>query len=122
MTTSTRTHFTAWLVNDTSCLDQGCMDITVLEDCITGYREGEVVGDIDLATGRGDLHREEIPVWSTDTTKPQAFYAVTAVDARDGDVKTAMDEAADLMSAAGWRIVGDWDAVDNAYIVTVARD
>jgi hypothetical protein len=104
MTTSTRTHFTAWLVNDTSCLDQGCMDITVMEDTLIG--------------GDPDSDRD----WSCDATKEPEFYAVTTVDARDGDVKDAMDEAEDLMGMKGWRVVGKWDAVDNAYIVTVARD
>jgi hypothetical protein len=104
MTTSTRTHFTAWLVNDTSCLDQGCMDISIWED--------ELIG------GDPDNDRD----WACDAGKPRAFYAVTTVDARDGDVKAAMDEAEELMGAAGWRTVGKWDATSNAYIVTVARD
>lgn len=97
-------HFTAWLVNDPSCLDQGCMDITIWEDALIG----------------GDPERDGD--WATDSTKDQSFYAVTTVDARDGDVQDAMDEAATLMGAAGWHTVGKWDAVDNAYIVTVARD
>lgn len=100
-------HFTAWLVNDPSALDQPCMDITILEDEITGYHS---------------VFGEEEPSWSTDTSKPTAFYAVTKVDARDGDAQDGIDEAEDLMSAAGWRTVGSWDTVDNAYIVTVERD
>jgi hypothetical protein len=60
--------------------------------------------------------------WSTDTSKPTAFYAVTKVDARDGDAQDGCDEAEDLMRDAGWRVVGNWDAVDNAYVVTVERD
>jgi hypothetical protein len=103
---TTVTHFTAWLVNDTSALDQGCMDITILEDTVVGYTE---------APGA------EEPVWGTDATKDIAFYAVTTVDAADGDTKDGIDEASELMEQAGWRIVGDWDAVDNAYIVTVER-
>lgn len=100
---TTPRHFTAWLVNDTSCLDQGCMDITVLEDALIG----------------GDPERDGD--WSTDAGKPAAFYAVTTVDARDGDVQNAMDEATTLMGQAGWSIVGTWDTVPNAYTVTVTR-
>jgi hypothetical protein len=101
---STITHFTAWLVNDASALDQGCMDITILEDQLVG-------GDPD---NDGD--------WSTDTSKPTAFYAVTTVNAEDGSLSDGRNEAETLMEQAGWRIAGDWDAVDNAYIVTVERD
>ncbi|MFF3547093.1 hypothetical protein ACFYXD_35310 [Streptomyces platensis] len=97
-------HFTAWLVNDPSALDQPCMDIAILEDEL-------IAGD-----------PEDDGSWGTDSSKPTAFYAVTKVDARDGDAQDGIDEAEDLMSAAGWRTVGNWDTVDNAYIVTVERD
>jgi hypothetical protein len=100
----TTRHFTAWLVNDPSALDQACMDISILED--------ELIG----------ADPEDDGAWSTDSSKPVAFYAVTTVDAREGDIDDAQDEAEDLMSATGWRTVGKWDAVDNAYIVTVERD
>jgi hypothetical protein len=99
----TTTHFTAWLVNDTSCLDQPCMDITVLED--------ELLGE-DPA---------DHAAWTTDSSKPIAFHALTTVDARDGDIDRGIAEAEAAMDAAGWRIVGAWDAVDNAYIVPVER-
>lgn len=103
-TTVTRTHFTAWLVNAASYLDQPCMDVAILQDQLIGGNPDD----------DGD--------WATDTTQPQAFYAVTTVDARDGDAKDGCDEAEDLMRQAGWRTVGAWDAVDNAYTVTVERD
>lgn len=103
MNTTTVTHFTAWLVNDTSCLDQGCMDLTVLQDQLIG-------GDPEDERG-----------WSTDTEQPQAFYAVTTVDAADGDIDTAQAEAKDLLEQAGWRLAGNWDATPNAYTVTVER-
>lgn len=99
----TATHFTAWLVNDPSCLDQGCCDVTILEDQLIG----------------ADPHNDAD--WSTDTSKPEAFYAVTTVDAKDGDSNEAIREAEELMSAAGWRVLGDWNAAPNAYIVTVER-
>lgn len=98
------THFTAWLVNDPSALDQSCMDITILEDTLLG------------------ADSDDDGSWSTDTSKPTAFYAVTTVDARDGDADDGCNEAEDLMQGAGWRTVGKWDAVDNAYIVTVEKD
>lgn len=97
-------HFTAWLVNDRSCLDQDCMDLTILEDKLTG------------ADPENDDH------WSCDSSKERAFYAVTTVSARDGDIEDAIDQAEDLMREAGWRTVGKWDACPNSYIVTVERD
>jgi hypothetical protein len=102
-TVAPRTHFTAWLVNDASCLDQGCMDISILEDLLL-TNDGDDDGD-----------------WATDAGKPAAFYAVTTVDAKDGDIDDAITEARHLMENAGWRIVGDWDATPNAYTVTVER-
>jgi hypothetical protein len=97
-------HFTAWLVNDPSALDQACMDVTILEDQLIG------------------ANPEDDAAWSTDSSKPTALYAVTTVDARDGDAEDGCDEAEDLMREAGWRTVGAWEAVDNAYIVTVERN
>jgi hypothetical protein len=101
----TANHFTAWLVNDPSCLETDACDIIILQDEAVSY-------DVD-AEGN------ETPNWASNG--PQVFYAVTTVSARDGDIADAIREADDLMEAAGWRIVGDWDAVDNAYIVTVER-
>jgi hypothetical protein len=97
----TTTHFTAWLVNDASCLETPFMDVTVIED--------ELIGD-DPADERA---------WASNGDP--LFHAVTTVDAEDGDIDTAQYEATDLLSAAGWQTVGNWDVVDNAYIVTVAR-
>lgn len=103
MSTPTRTHFTAWMVNDTSCLETGCMDITVLEDQFDGADPGK---DSD---------------WITDASKPPAFHAVTTVDAREGDAQDGCDQADALMREAGWERAGGWDVVDNAYIATVRR-
>lgn len=97
-------HFTAWLVNDPSALDQPCMDVAILEDQLIG------------------MDPEDESAWATDSSKPTAFYAVTTVDARHGDAEDGCDQAEDLMRAAGWKTVGQWDTVDNAYIVTVERD
>lgn len=95
------THFTAWLVNDTSCLETGACDISVIED--------ELIGD----------DPEDETAWASQGEVK--FHSVTTVDAKDGDIEEAKREAEALMEAAGWRTVGDWDAVDNAYIVTVER-
>lgn len=97
-------HFTAWMVNDPSALDQACMDVTVLEDRLIG---GDPKNDDD---------------WSTDSSKEHAFYAVTTVDAVDGDGQDGCNEAEELLRAAGWETVGAWRATDNAYILTVERD
>lgn len=95
-------HFTAWLVNDASALETACMNITVLQD--------ELIS----------ADPEDERAWAS--TTEQAFHAVTTVDAKDGDIDVAQAEAKELLSAAGWRIVGDWDTTPNAYTVTVARD
>lgn len=100
----TTTHFTAWLVNDTSCLDQDNCDITILQDQL-------IAGDPE------DDHN-----WATDASKPTAFHAITSVNAKNGDIDAALDEARTLMAAAGWQLVGGWEAADNAYTVTVEKD
>lgn len=117
----TAQHFTAWLVNDTSCLDQGCMDVSVLEDRVISYRTQEKSSEYDPVTGGVTVEEEEIPQWTTDSSKPPAFYAVTTVDAKSGDVADGQAEAVELMRAAGWATVGGWDVLPNAYVVTVER-
>ena len=96
-------HFTAWLVNARSCLDQDNMDVTVLEDELTGAENPDDPGD-----------------WATDGTKDPAFYAVTSVDARDGETDDAIREAEGLLAAAGWTVAGPWAGVDCGYIAVVA--
>jgi hypothetical protein len=96
-------HFTAWLVNDTSCLDQPNMDITILEDALIGDPEDD-------------------GAWTTDSSKPIAFHAITDTDARDGDIAEGIRQAEHLLANAGWSTVGSWDATDNAYTITVERD
>ncbi|MFD5678220.1 hypothetical protein [Streptomyces sp. NPDC127040] len=98
----TVTHFTAWLVNDPSALETDCVDIAIIEDELIG---GNPENDGDWAS-QGDVQ----------------FHAVTTVSAKDGDISAAQTEAEALMEDAGWRIVGTWDATDNAYIVTVERN
>ncbi|MCB5181510.1 hypothetical protein [Streptomyces antimicrobicus] len=98
-----RTHYTAWLANDPSCLEQSCMDVTVLEDRLIG-------GDPD-----------DPDDWTADTSRPTAFYAVTTVDARDGQGADGIAEAEALMRAAGWRVVSDWETTPHALTATVER-
>lgn len=98
------THFTAWLVNISSYLDQPNMDLTVFEDTLLG-------GDSD-----------DDASWSTDGSKGAAFYAITSVSAEGGDIDDGLGEARDLLEAAGWSVVGAWEPTDNAYTVTVERE
>lgn len=101
----TTTHFTAWLVNDASALETDCCDITVIEDEAISYHVAD--------------DGTETPVWGS--TGDPLFHAVTTVDAKTGDIEDAIKEAEALMADAGWTTAGGWEAVDNAYIVTVER-
>ncbi|MCG6493454.1 hypothetical protein [Kitasatospora sp. A2-31] len=98
-----RTHFTAWLVNDVSCLAGDNCDVTVLPDEAHDY----------------DNDGEEVISWVS--TGTDVFQAETTVDARDGDINQAIREAEQLLEDAGWRITGSWEAVDNAYVAEVER-
>ncbi len=97
-----RHHFTAWLVDDPSCLDQAHMDITVLEDTVTGYSDDG-----------------QTPVWSTAAGSPTRFHALTGVDAREGDVADGQRQAEELLREAGWVPAGAWEANATGAIVTV---
>lgn len=101
---SEQAHFTAWLVNVPSCLDQPNIDLTVLPD--------EPVYGID------DEGNEVINWASSGET---VFYAVTSVNAATGEVSDAITGARVLLREAGWETVGEWDVVDNAYVITVER-
>lgn len=99
----TTTHYTVWMTSDPHCLDQGCMDVTILEDQLIG---GEP---------------EDEGAWATDSSKESPFHAVTTVDAREGDWVDAVDEAEDLLRDAGWRVTSSWDSTDHAHTATVER-
>jgi hypothetical protein len=94
------THFTAWLVNDPSALEGDDCDVTVLADAFAGYRRGE-------------------PDWSS--TGEPLFHALTGIDARGGDIDDAQDKAEQALAEAGWTTTGDWEALDNSYVITVVR-
>ncbi|GGT65374.1 hypothetical protein [Streptomyces purpureus] len=98
----TTTHFTAWLTNTPSALDQPNVDLTVLEDVLIGDPDD---GDSAWASAGGEA----------------AFEAITSVPAEDDDDEQALREAKDLLQDAGWRTVGEWDGVETGYIVTVER-
>ena len=104
----TARHFTAWLTTDPSCLVGEPSDVTVLEDEIGGYEIDQFGNETDT------------PIWTSTTT--EHMTAVTTVSARDGDHDDALTEAEALLRAAGWATVGDWEAVDTGYIITVERD
>jgi len=98
-----RMHFTAWLVNIPSALDQANMDITISQDQLVGANPDN---DSD---------------WTTDTSKPTPFYAVTHVNATTGDITEGIKEAEALMQQDGWKTTSNWQAVTNAYTATVER-
>ncbi|MGW3491867.1 helix-turn-helix domain-containing protein [Streptomyces sp. NPDC001054] len=116
----TAQHFTAWMTNDWSCLEGDDMDVSVLEDEAVSYREEILSEDWDPATG--DVVREvrETPMWESNGNR--VFWALTGVDAREGDVEEGIKVAEELLDAAGWRRVGDWEATTSSYIVTVEYD
>lgn len=96
-------HYTAWLTTDPTCLIGDLIDVTVLADTIVTY-------DVD-ADG------DETPVW--ESTGGPLCQATTSVPAKDGDVGLAMCEARELLDEAGWRVIGDWSAVNSGYVATV---
>lgn len=100
------THFTAWLVNDRSCLDQDNCDITVLADDITTV--------IDYGPDGSEVEKSEYS-----STGAPVFYGITGVDARDGDIEDAIREAEEMLDDAGWSTTGNWEAVGTSYVVEV---
>lgn len=100
------THFTAWLVDDRSCLDQDNCDVTVLADDIT-----TVIG-----YDRNGFEAEKVEYSSTGDP---VFYGITGVDARGGDIDDAIREAEQMLDDAGWETAGTWEAVGTSYVVEV---
>lgn len=91
-------HYTAWVTTDRSALENDYCDVTVLADEEIGERDGR-------------------PVWSS--TGNPLFYAETTVHVDDD--ADSQDQAKELLKAAGWRVVGDWEGVTTGYIATVER-
>ena len=98
-------HFTAWLVNDRTWLDQDNMDVTVLQDMLV----------IDGADYGGQFKEH----WETDPEEAPAYYAITTVNAREGDIEEGQKQAKDLLADAGWQTVDGWTVLENAYTITV---
>ena len=96
--------FQAWLVDNTSALDQPNADITIYE--------GEYLT-------RPDEDPADAPFTMDGTV---AFHAVTTIPAENCDTAAAQAAAIDLMAAAGWRARGDWTPVDLGHTITVERD
>lgn len=113
-------HFTAWLVNDPSCLDQPFVDVAVIEDVAISYREVVVSEEYDPEKGQVIREIEEVPEWASQGK--EMFRAVTTVEAHKADVDKARAEAEELLSQAGWRIVGEWQTAPSAYTVTTEKD
>lgn len=115
-------HYTAWMTNDPSCVPNGLMDVTVIEDEAVDYREEVVSEEYDPASGEVVKETREVPVW--ESRGAHMFYAETSVAVRDedgsaGDASVGMREAEALMEKAGWRVVGDWEATPTSYVATV---
>ncbi|ANZ13347.1 hypothetical protein ACH4YO_40600 [Streptomyces noursei] len=101
---SSRPHFSAWMTYGIGHLSQPRMEVAVWQDKLIGEHPGDE------------------RAWSPDYPTPAAFRALTTVTAEDGDPEDGRHEAEQLLSEAGWRVIGEWrDAEDMAYIVTVER-
>ncbi|WP_432091467.1 hypothetical protein [Streptomyces sp. NRRL F-5630] len=114
-------HYTAWMTNDFSYLEGDDMDVSVLEDEAVSYREEILSEDWDPVTGEVVREVRETPVWASAGGDP-VFHERTGVDAREGDAEEGIKVAEELLDAAGWRIVGKWEATASSYIVTVEYD
>lgn len=98
--TNTTKHYTAWLTNVRSALDQPNMDITILEDEAIGDPEN---GDGTWACAGGEA----------------VYYTVTDMAADDywGDC-TAV--ATNILRHAGWDTTDEWTSNDTGYAVSVS--
>jgi Phd_YefM. len=85
-------HFTAWVTTDPTA-------VVVLAD-----------------QNNGD---DDTPRW--ESTGDPLMHAVTTVDAHDGSPDDAMREAMELLTAHGWQVSGEWEAVPTGYVVAVER-
>jgi len=115
-------HYTAWMTNDPSCVPNGFMDVTVLEDEAVSYRGQAISEEYDPEAGELLKETEEVPVW--ESRGEQKFYAETSIAVRDedgnpGDAADGIREAESLMEKAGWKVVGEWEATPTSYVATV---
>lgn len=97
-------HFTAWLTTDPSALTGGTVDVSILEDTLTGEDPADDTS------------------WSCDGSKEPVFFSLTGTDTLAGNHQTAQDQADQLMRESGWTRMSDWIAVDCGYLATVEQD
>lgn len=97
----TERYFTAWLSTDRSVLDDDHCDVVVLEDELLG----DDPDDLRARTSIGDPHLRVI------------------LDARHDDDtdEAAIEQAEEALEAAGWRLIGTWEAVDTGCTAPVER-
>lgn len=100
---TTTEHFTAWITTDTSALPGENIDLTVLADEISGYRD----------------ENETEPVWQS--TGDPLLHAETETSASEGDPADALRQAETILRESGWSLAGKWNAVDSGFTVTVER-
>jgi DNA-binding transcriptional regulator YiaG len=97
----TARYFTAWLSTDPSVLDDNHCDVVILEDELLG----DDPDDLRARSSFGDPHLRVV------------------LDARHDDDtdEAAIEQAEQALDAAGWRLIGDWEAVDTGCTVPVER-
>jgi len=81
-------------------------DVSVIERAIVGYRDDE--------------DGEETPVYGLGDRV--VYHADTGVNVDADDAATrAITAATELLEAAGWEVVGEWEYADNAVYAVIAR-
>lgn len=93
--TSTREHYTAWLVTDTTCLDQPKCDVSVLQDELIGADPGDTGTDPD-ALSRTD----SIEQLADQLSRSYDFLPLTEVAKDDSDRAQEHHDAAHNLR--GW--------------------
>lgn len=84
----------------------GCCDVSVIERTIVGYRD--------------DANSTETPVYGL--TDRVVYHADTGIPVDATDAATsAIAAATELLEAAGWEVVGEWEYADNAVYAVIAR-
>lgn len=100
---ATAEHFTAWVTTDTTVLPGENIDVSVLEDELTGYKGDD----------------EEFPMY--ESVGEPVFYFETDVNARAGQPDDMLRQIANTLRESGWTVVSRWDGVATGYIATVER-
>jgi hypothetical protein len=99
-------HYTAWLTTDPDYLDGGLVDVVVLRDVVTRSYVDDDGNEQTIWESRG------LPLMS----------ATTTVDGEYGNHHDAQDQAAALLTNAGWWAVDwTWAPVPAGYVLNVER-